>query len=50
MEHRSPGSGLGLAIVRAIVTAHAGRIDVNSQIDRGATFRITLPRGVPEAA
>ncbi|HVT06034.1 MAG TPA: ATP-binding protein [Polyangia bacterium] len=50
LEHRSPGSGLGLAIVRAIVTAHAGRIDVNSQIDRGATFRITLPRGVPEAA
>lgn len=38
------GSGLGLALVRAIVTAHAGHVALTSVVDRGSTFRITLPR------
>ena len=46
----SPGSGLGLALVRAIVKAHRGKVDVRSDGDRGARFRITLPRSRPEAA
>jgi two-component system phosphate regulon sensor histidine kinase PhoR len=50
LERGGPGSGLGLAIVRAIVSAHAGRIDVTSQVDQGARFKITLPRSLQEAA
>jgi signal transduction histidine kinase len=50
LERGGPGSGLGLAIVRAIVSAHAGRIDVTSEVHKGARFQITLPRGVREAA
>jgi two-component system, OmpR family, phosphate regulon sensor histidine kinase PhoR len=50
LERGGPGSGLGLAIVRAIVSAHAGRIDVTSEVNKGARFQITLPRSVREAA
>jgi heavy metal sensor kinase len=37
------GAGLGLAIVRSIVTAHGGRVDVESALGSGSRFRVTLP-------
>ncbi len=40
------GLGLGLALVRRIVTAHSGRVTVDSRRGRGATFTVWLP--VPE--
>lgn len=38
------GSGLGLFIVRAVVEAHGGDLRVASNIGRGTTVTVTLPR------
>lgn len=37
------GTGLGLAIVKQLVEAHEGRVCVQSEFGRGATFCLTLP-------
>jgi two-component system NtrC family sensor kinase len=44
------GTGLGLSISYAIVQHHGGRIQVDSQLGSGSTFRVTLPVHVPEAS
>jgi len=43
-SRKDGGMGLGLAIVRQIVEAHGGTIKVESDMGKGTTFWITLPR------
>ncbi|MEO9323627.1 ATP-binding protein [Nocardioides sp. C4-1] len=38
-----PGTGLGLSIVAAVVEAHDGRLTLDSEPGRGATFSVRVP-------
>jgi signal transduction histidine kinase len=38
------GAGLGLAVARALVQAHGGSIEVQSEVGKGTSFEITIPR------
>jgi len=40
---KKKGSGLGLMIVQRIVRAHNGRIELESNVGTGTTFRVWLP-------
>ncbi len=39
------GSGIGLSMVRELVALHGGRVAVASEVGRGSTFRVEIPRG-----
>jgi heavy metal sensor kinase len=46
-DREVPGSGLGLAIAREIAVAHGGEIELESEVGRGSSFRVCLPRQGP---
>lgn len=43
------GTGLGLSISYSIIEQHGGRIEVDSQLNRGTCFRVFLPFDTPAA-
>lgn len=44
------GTGLGLAMVTGIIRRHLGEVDIDSELGRGTTFRLTFPRQEEAAA
>lgn len=43
-QSHKPGTGLGLSLVKSLVDAHHGAIEVESDIDQGTTFTLTIPK------
>ena len=39
------GVGLGLALVHTVIHRHGGTLEVDSDVGRGAEFRLVLPLG-----
>ena len=37
------GTGLGLSIVDAVMSAHSGKVAVESELGKGATFTLFFP-------
>ncbi|XXM71015.1 two-component system histidine kinase PnpS [Lysinibacillus sphaericus] len=47
-SRNSGGTGLGLAIVKHIIEAHEGKIEVESRLNKGTTFKVTLHKQFPD--
>lgn len=44
VKSKFSGTGLGLSIVKRIVCGHNGNIEISSEINKGSTFKIAIPR------
>jgi signal transduction histidine kinase/DNA-binding response OmpR family regulator/HAMP domain-containing protein len=49
-SRRRGGTGLGLAITKALVEQHGGQIYVDSELNKGTRFSLTLPVATAEEA
>lgn len=47
-DDKNGGFGLGLPIAYWIVRSHGGRIDVETEVDKGTTFTVWLPKSPAE--
>lgn len=46
---KAGGTGLGLPTTRRLIEAHGGRIEVNTDAEKGTEFVVVLPNAIPPA-
>lgn len=46
LSRNAEGSGIGLAIVKSIIDLHKGTISVESELEKGSTFKFELPSNI----
>jgi signal transduction histidine kinase len=44
------GAGLGLTLVRQILESHGGKVEIESEVGRGSTFRLMFPAALASGA
>lgn len=44
MENEHIGSGIGLSLVHRLVELHHGKIELESEVGKGSTFKVTFPQ------
>ena len=44
-KSQKQGNGLGLSIAKEIISAHGGKIEVESEPGKGSCFTLILPKG-----
>jgi two-component system phosphate regulon sensor histidine kinase PhoR len=44
--YQAQGAGLGLTIVRHIIDAHHGRVEVQSELNKGTNFKLIFPKNI----
>jgi len=45
---KGSGMGLGLGMVKSIVESYGGRIQLESELEKGSKFTVFLPKTTPE--
>lgn len=46
LSHKVAGSGLGLYWVEKVINLHDGAVDVASEVNKGTTFFVRVPKGI----
>ena len=48
LSRNAEGTGIGLSLIKSIIELHGGNISVESEVDKGSTFKVELPARIIE--
>ncbi|WP_019228698.1 PAS domain-containing sensor histidine kinase [Sedimentibacter sp. B4] len=48
LSRNAEGTGIGLSLIKSIVELHGGNISVESEVNKGSTFKVELPARIIE--